>query len=184
MHRPSRRGAFGGVLLVEVLVSLGLPSAVLAAITQRSSQVGNAVARATLIRRAALGRGWTEAASAQQKPPPLTCPAFNPSISGVVEVGAAASPTYQQTSSGPFVSESGYVYRSASEQATVWGAVVHRKLVRCVAESLVNGSGSGVHFTVRHEGLVSLLALASAAEAYRVSGTASTSGQSVDVTST
>jgi hypothetical protein len=38
-----------------------------------------------------------------------------------------------------------------------------------------------VRFTVKHEGLLGLPVLASKVAAYRVSGTATTSGQSVDV---
>lgn len=98
-----------------------------------------------------------------------------------VEIGRAESATWQQSSSGPFASESNYVYSSRAQQAAVWRAVVGPKLVRCAAQDLVNGSGGGVRFRVTRKQVLGVAGLPAPAAHYRVSGTATSSGQSIDV---
>jgi len=96
-------------------------------------------------------------------------------------VGRAESPTYGQSSSGPFVSQTAYAYGSGSQQGRVWNALARPKLVRCVAQALLAGSGGGVHFTVTGRQTLGLPALPANARGYRVSGTATTTGQTVNV---
>jgi hypothetical protein len=79
------------------------------------------------------------------------------------------------------VSQVAYVYATGAQRATVWNALVRPRLVRCVAASLAAGSGDGVRFMVTGKRLVSLPKLGVAAAGYRVGGTATSQGQSVDV---
>jgi hypothetical protein len=127
-----------------------------------------------------LGHGWSSQ-PAPAKVPPLTCSGFKPSLVGVVETGAAASRTFAQTSSGPFVSSVTYVYKTAAEAAEVWHRAITEKLLRCVADGLVGGSGHGVKFTVNGKHMVSLPAIAAETRGYRVIGTASSPDQQIGV---
>ncbi|HJS94325.1 MAG TPA: hypothetical protein VJ741_08680, partial [Solirubrobacteraceae bacterium] len=126
------------------------------------------------------GRSWTHT-PAPKRVPGLTCPAFSPTLAGVVQTGAAISPTFQAGSSGPFASQTAYAYASASEAQTVWREVARRRLERCVAASLVRSTRGGVHFSVRSKRLLALPSLPVHAMGYRVFGTASIPNQTVNV---
>jgi hypothetical protein len=97
-----------------------------------------------------------------------------------VEIGRAGSPTWEQSANGPFVSETTYAYASAGQETSVWDAVVRPKFARCAAQSLIAGSGGGVSFKVTRAHPLGLPGFPSGSR-YRVSGTATSSGQSVDV---
>jgi hypothetical protein len=155
--------------------------AVAAGVARHVTPAGTALARAALLRRADLGRSWSST-PAPRPVPPLTCPRFSPAVRSAIEVGDAASPTFGRSSSGPFVSQAVYVYASAAQRTAVWKAVVRRPLARCVAASLVGGSGNGVRFSVTGKRLLSLPRIGGmAAAGYRASGTATSQGQSIDV---
>jgi hypothetical protein len=151
-----------------------------AAIRVHRTTAGNQLARGVLVRRADLGSGWSQTA-APAKVPPLTCPAFNPAISGVTETGTAASPTFGHGSSGPFVSADAYVYATAGQATTVWSRAVRPQLRRCVAEGLRSASGNGTKFRVTTSGLLSLPPLGVRRAGYRIAGTATRTDQSVNV---
>jgi hypothetical protein len=150
------------------------------AASQTRTAAGQALAQAALLERSDLGSGWV-AAPPPKTIPSLTCPRFDPRVSGAVQLGAAASSTFQSSSDGPFVSQSAYAYATASEQAAVWRAVVRRNLLRCVAASLSQGSAQGVEFAVTSQRLLALAKLPVPAAGYRVGGTASTAGQTIGV---
>jgi hypothetical protein len=149
------------------------------AVAIHPTPAGMAVARQELLKRSDLGRGWTSM-PAPKKVPPLTCPAFSPGLSGVVQIGAAISPTFQATLSGPFASQTAYAYASAAEERTVWREVARPHLLTCIAASLVR-SGGGAHFSVKSKRLLPLPALTVHAVGYRVAGTASVPNQTVNV---
>jgi hypothetical protein len=151
-----------------------------AATVRRHTPAGSALARHALLRRGDLGRGWS-GSPAPKKVPELTCPGFSPPLQGVVETGSATTPTFQGSSSGPFVSETAYAYATAAQQGTVRGKVGQPGLLRCVAASLAQGSSNGVRFTVTDKRLLTLPKLAARAAGYRVTGTASRPGQTIDV---
>jgi hypothetical protein len=165
---------------IIVVGALAAPAGAGAAIKRHDTPAGNAVARAALLRRADFGKGWSSSAGPRTVPP-LTCPRFNPAARGAIEVGDAASPTFRQSSSGPFISQSVYAYGSSAQRAAVWRAVVDPRLVRCVAASLTGGSGNGVRYSVMGKRLLRIPKLGVAAAGYRVSGTATSQGQSIDV---
>lgn len=150
------------------------------AVTTHPTAAGKALARATLLRASDLGRRWTNT-PAPTTVPGLTCPGFNPSLSGVVQTGSAISPTFQASSTGPFASQTAYAYASASEEETVWREVAREHLLTCVASSLVHSTGGGVHFKVKSKRVVSLPSLPVHAMGYRVVGTASVPNQTVSV---
>jgi hypothetical protein len=155
-------------------------AAAAAAAPSTLTRADTALARSALLVRADVGHDWSSQ-PAPTKIPPLTCSGFKPSLSGVVETGAAASPTFGQTSSGPFVSSVTYVYKTAAQAAEVWHRAITPKLLRCVAASLVGGSGQGVKFTVNGKHMLSLPALASGTRGYRVIGAASSTDQQIGV---
>lgn len=142
---------------------------------------GMALARAAVLRRGVLGRGWSEQSPAPDKVPSLTCTRFDPNLGKVAEIGAAASPTFQASPHGPFVSEIAHTYATPSEGTAVWRAVARPGLIVCAADSLRRSGGQGVRFAITGRRLLSLPALPAPAVGYRVSGTASISYQTLDV---
>lgn len=185
MIRPVR--ALAAALLAAVLLALVVSAATAASPTPSgstpsgSSSAGQAIAGAALLRRADFGRGWREQAPAPAKVPSLTCPQFSPHVSGVTQAGAAASPTFEASSYGPFVSEIAHAYATTSEATALWRAVARPGLVVCAADSLRRGATQGVRFTVTGKGPLRLPGLPAPATAYRVTGTATLSYQTIDV---
>ena len=135
-------------LLVVAAVVFAFPSVAVGAgrgsKDSPAKRAATAAARAELLRHSDL-HGWGDTA-APKKVPPLTCSAFSPS--GIKPLGDAASPTFSDGSDGPFVSETAYVYSSASKEQTFWHRAVGRGLESCVADSLTAGSTSTVTFKV------------------------------------
>jgi hypothetical protein len=128
-----------------------------------------------------LGAAWSTAAPAPSKTPELTCTAFNPRTSRVIERGAASSATFAQSAGGPFFAQVGYVYAAPAQEQELWGKVVRPDLGRCFKQSLVAGSGGGVRYTAAGVKRLSLPKLAVSAAAYRVTGTAATTDQTLPV---
>jgi hypothetical protein len=159
---------------------LGVSASAATALTRRHTAAGDALAAHRLLRRADFGRGWSTSGPPRAVPA-LTCPRFSPATPHVTESGAAVSPTFSVGSSGPFVGQSAYEYGTGAQRATFWRAVARPGLLRCVADSLSNGSASGVRFTVTGKRLLALPSLSARAIGFRVSGTGTTGGQSVDV---
>jgi hypothetical protein len=167
-------------LSVAGVVLVAAPWTASATVTRRVTPAGTVLARAALLRHGDFGKGWNSAPGPSSVPP-LTCPRFSPHVPAVTEVGDAASPVFRESSNGPFVAQDAYAYATAAQRTAVWGATVRRGLVRCVAESLVGGSGRDVRFAVTGKRLLGSPKLAVAAAGYRVSGTATSQGQSVNV---
>jgi hypothetical protein len=168
-------------LVPIVVLSALLPASAGAAVVQGSTSAGKRLAGEALLRRTDLGRGWSAGSPPPRKLTGLTCPQFNPPIEHVVQTGGAQSPTYQRSASGPFLSETAYVYATAAQRSAVWTRIARPNLARCVADAFVQSSADGVSFTVIRKGTLGLPKLPAEAVGYRVSGTASTSRQTVDV---
>jgi hypothetical protein len=151
-----------------------------ATVQTHSTPGGMALAQGVLLHRGDLGRAWTST-PAPKTAPGLTCPAFSPALAGVMQTGAATSPTFQATSTGPFASQTAYAYASTSAEQTVWGEVARPQLLTCVAASLVRSTRGGVHFVVTSKRLLTLPSLPVHAMGYRVVGTASVPNQTVNV---
>ncbi|MGZ4388224.1 MAG: hypothetical protein ACXVZL_02460 [Gaiellaceae bacterium] len=137
-----------------------------------------AAARSVLLVRADLGAQWQ---AVKGKVAALTCPSFQPTLKGVVETGAAASPNFSAGNSGPFVTQIAWVYRTAAQASTLWRRVVGAGLERCLADAVTSGSTKDVTFTVEKRLRFALPRLVARAAGYRVLATAATTGQTVDV---
>jgi hypothetical protein len=178
------RGRVVTATTAGVILAVAIPVLVVAATAVAAKSpvtpADTAVARGAVLRRSDLGRGWTGQA-APVHVPPLTCPQFSPSLRGVVQTGAAASPTFAEGSSGPFVGSVAYVFKTAAQATAVWRRAVTAKLGRCVAASLKNGSGHGVTFAVTGTQPLALPPIATARRGYRVAGMASSSGEELGV---
>jgi len=141
---------------------------------------GMTAAHRALLVRADLGAGWT-AAAAPTKPGALACQA-PASLKGVLETGAAVSPTYRATSTGPFVSASTFVYDSAAGAASYFAKIAKPQALGCLAKSVTSGkSTSGVTFTVIKRQTLPTPHVAATAAAFRVVGRANVQAQRVDV---
>jgi hypothetical protein len=170
----------GRIVVVAGVLGALLAGTAAGAVAPQRTPAGNALARGLLLRRGDFGRGWTST-PAPKRVPGLTCPGFSPALSGVVQTGAAISPTFQAGSTGPFVSQSAYAYASASEEESVWRALARPHLLTCVAASLVRSTRGSVHFSVRSKRVETLPRLPVHAVGYRVTGTASVPNQTVNV---
>jgi hypothetical protein len=170
-------------LLAVAAVVFAFPSAAAGASRGSSpspaKRAALAAARAALLRRSDL-HGW-KATAGPKKAPALTCGSFSPSLSGISVLGSAASPTFSDGSSGPFVGETAYVYGSAGQERAFWHRVVGRRLLSCVAGSLTAASTTDVVFSVKHKQLLSVPRIGARDAGYRVRGTATSADGSQTV---
>jgi hypothetical protein len=111
----------------------------------------------------------------------LTCGTFSPDLTGIRVLGSAASSTFAQGSSGPFVGETSYVFGSATEERSFWHRVVVRRLLDCVADSLTAGSSTSVTFTADRKQLLPLPRVGARDAGYEVRGTANSADGSQTV---
>jgi hypothetical protein len=116
-------------------------------------------------------RGWSSAPP-PKKVPGLTCTGFNPNVTAFAPLASVASPTFNQTSQGPFTAQVVYVFSSDAMAESFWHRVVTPRLLVCVADSLVAGSSSGVTFTVNDKHLEAYPTIGDRSRGYRVIGTA------------
>jgi hypothetical protein len=141
---------------------------------------GMAAARAALLRARDLGGAW-KAGATPKHPGDLTCDATSPTVPGVVETGRAASPTFHATTAGPFVSQTTYVYASATAALAYWRHAVGPQTKQCAAESLTSSSTKSVTFVAGPTSTLAAPAVATRSAAFRVQGVAKTTGQRVRV---
>lgn len=129
-----------------------------------------------LLLTAQLGRPWTVQSPAPARAQRLTCRAFSPHLSGVRVRAPAASPTFEQSAQGPFLSQAVYLYGSAAQQRTVRRSAVVPRLLRCVAARFAAG-GSGYAVTSSH--VSALRRSGGVITRYRIGGTVSGGGQTL-----
>jgi hypothetical protein len=141
---------------------------------------GTAAAHKSLLRRADLGAGWLAGAT-PKKVGSLTCDTAAPP-KAVVEIGSAVSPTFQASGTGPFVSQSAYVYSTAAGAAKLFANTSGATAVKCLAQSFLGADPSGsVVFTATKQQTMRAPKVNGQATAYRVIGTARASAQRVRV---
>ncbi len=138
-----------------------------------------AAARAALLTTHDFGAGWTSTA-AGNKPAPMTCSAFHPALGGAQPAASAVSPTFDGGQPGPFVSQTAYAFTSSSRARADWQRVVRRALLACVAQSL-SGTVNGTKFVPTAKQMLGLPKIGDRSAGYRVAGTATGSGQTIDV---
>jgi len=173
-----------GLAIVSAVVLVFVPAAVAANKKPPTSGVhhtvaGTAAAQRALLRAADLGAGWSKGAT-PKKIGKLTCGSAPPTLAGVIEIGSAITPTYRQSSSGPFFSQATYVYATKAEAALFWQHVSGRAALSCLTKGVAGGSTKDVSFRVTHQGQLPAPAGTSSA-AYRVEGQAKTTLQKVAV---
>ena len=153
--------------------------AVVVATGVHHTHAGTLEAHRALVRHADLGAGWITGAT-PKKVGSLACAPVT--IKGVVEIGAAVSPTYRQSGTGPFLSESAFTYNSTAAAASFFQRVATRGALSCLAQSILQGDGkSGVTFTVTQKQALPTPHVSARAAAYRVAGSASVAAQKVKV---
>ena len=167
--------SFAGLALAS-LVALGASAAASAAPSRSPAQL----ARAALIGRADLGAGWSQSAAAPGSAPRLVCNQSGGS-GAPREAARAASPTFAQGQQGPFAFEITAVFRSVTAAGDWWARVVHPSLRLCFAKVFADASSGGVHFHATGSQMLALRGGPPGLARYRVTGEASTSGQSSPV---
>jgi hypothetical protein len=123
--------------LLAVVVAAGAVTLTAGATTPaiKLTTAGNTRAQGAMLRLADLGQGW-KAAAAPSGGLQVACPGFQPDLKGVVEIGAATSDSFRDSTIGPFISETGSVYGSPAQAATVWSRVATPALITCVVQSV------------------------------------------------
>jgi len=172
------RRVIGGLLACALALSA------LAAVAEAAvalTPAGARIAREALLGGHDLGRGWSVASPAPVSVPALSCPRFHPRTDAGLQSGAAASATFEDGPSGPFVAQTAYAFATIAERARVWRAVVRPALLGCVAEGLVGGAGEGVDFKVSAKRLLAPGKLAVAAAGFSVTGSATSNETPTDV---
>ncbi len=141
---------------------------------------GMTAAGRALVTRADVGPGW-KAGVRPKKPGTLACRAPS-TLKGVLETGAAVSPLYSASGSGPFVSASAFVYDTPAGAARFFAQIAKPNALPCLSQSLATGkSAAGVTFTVTRRQTLATPRLGVTAAAYRVVGHASVAAQKVTV---
>jgi hypothetical protein len=162
--------------VAAALVLAVLPASAAAAAAPAPSKL----ASATLIRQRDLGSGWHQSAAAPHKPPALACPGSG-GKHVVQALGRAASPTFAQSQSGPFAFEIGAVFGSAASAGRWWAEVVDPGLRSCFERVLAASSGGGVKLRATGSRVLALHGAPAGLERYRVTGEATSSGDSTPV---
>jgi hypothetical protein len=140
---------------------------------------GNAAAHRALVRPADLGKTWVAGRTPKQ-PGSLVCGTSVPS--GVIETGSAVSPTYSRGATGPFLSESVYVYSSAAGAARFFPLAAGPGAAACVEKTLASAGASGkVAFTVTTRESLSAPRVGVRSAAYRIAGVAAVTAQKVRI---
>jgi hypothetical protein len=120
-----------------------------------------------LLTTADLGKGWTAGATGTPGLH-LSCSGWSPSGQGIVETGAAGSPSFASTQAGPFVAQNTSVYGSTKQASTYWARAVRPGLVACVVQTVKAVEARGIRVEVLSQGRLPLGKVASLTAGYRV----------------
>jgi len=139
------------------------------------------VARAGLVRRADLGRGWTQTNAAPHSAAALTC------TTDRAVRASLASPTWSSSDTTEFVSGTSYGFAGPAQQQAAWRATGTGAMGRCLKRQFAEGSSHGVRLVATGIRRISAprsraLARSATLRAYQLSGTASGAGQDISVT--
>ena len=83
---------------------------------------------------------------------PLTCQVMQPNGKGIVETGAASSPSFSSTTAGPFVQQNSSVFATAGQANTWWRRAVTPSLLTCAAQTIDALAAKGVKVVAHLEG--------------------------------
>jgi hypothetical protein len=138
-----------------------------AAPSAQHTAVGTTAAKGSLITLSDLGKGWTAGATGTPGLH-LACTGWSPSGKGIVETGAAGSPSYSATQTGPFLSQTTSVYGSTKQASTYWARAVQPGLVACVVQTVAALEAQGIHVKVLSKGALPVTKESSLTAGYRV----------------
>jgi len=128
-------------VLLAILLAVAAPAV-------HATQAGMSAAKASLLTKADLGKGWTGKASTQSGAT-FSCKGFDPSGAGITEVGGATSDTFSYgTPAGLFLVQKTSVYATAKQANAYWARAVTPKLLTCAVQTLESVSAQGVKVTI------------------------------------
>ena len=153
---------------MRVLLAILLTSAT-PGVAMKPNARDTKTAKASLLATKDLGKGWS-AKPASQQGVGLNCAGFQPSGAGIVETGAAASPSFTFGSTGPFLFQRTSVYAMAAEANTYWQRAVKAKLVTCLVEALQQVEKQGINVTISKQGRLPFASILPDTAAFRVVG--------------
>jgi hypothetical protein len=153
------------VVLLAAAV-LAAPAAAAAPSAQHTA-VGTTAAKGSLLTLSDLGKGW-QAGTTGTPGLHLSCKGWSPNAKGIVETGAAGSPSFAATQVGPFLSQTTSVYATSKQASTYWARAVQPGLVACVVQTVAALEGRGIHVKVISKGALPVTKASSLTAGYRV----------------
>jgi len=154
------------VVVLAAAAVLAGPAAA-AAPSAEHTAAGTAAAKASLLTKSDLGRYWTAGATGTPGLR-LSCKGWAPSGAGIVETGAAGSPSYSSSNVGPWVAQTTSVYGSTKQASTYWARAARPGLLACVLETVKAVESQGIKVTVLSKGNLPVDKATSLTAAYRV----------------
>ena len=147
-----------------------------AAPSAQHTATGTTAAKASLLTLSDLGKGW-QAGTTGTPGLHLSCKGWTPSGSGIVETGAAGSPSFAATQVGPFLSQTTSVYASPKQASTYWDRAVQPGLVACVVQTVAALEARGIHVDVVSKGALPVTKASNLTAGYRVVATLTSPGK-------
>jgi hypothetical protein len=135
-----------------------------------------AAARASLLRTADLGTGWTGGATKAPRPQGPDCATFSPKQADLVVTGAADA-EFASTIGGLRVESEVQVLKTPAMVETDFARTVRPELIRCFAAGLERSAGAGARVVSTRR--LPFPRVGSASAAYRVVTAVSAQGQTV-----
>lgn len=154
--------------MVRVLLAILLAAAAPAVHLTKADM---SAAKASVLTKAELGKGWTGKASPQTGAS-FDCKGYAPSGAGITESGGATSDTfaYGTTGIGPFLVQATSVYATKKQANTYWSRAVTPKLLTCAVQTLRLLSAKGVSVTITKSSKLAFQTTVPHAAEYRVVG--------------
>jgi hypothetical protein len=163
-----------GAIVALAALALTATAAAAPAPIAKHTPAGTAHARAALLAKSDLGKGWT-ASGVSTRPQTLTCSSFSPNLRGVVERGVASTTFRGATAQG--VGQAAWVYASSEQARLLWTRVVGKGLLRCLVDAA--RTAGGLTITKIASGELQIPKLAVRAAAFRLIVTAKAQGRTV-----
>ena len=152
-------------VLLAIVLAAGTPAV-------HHTSAGTKAAQVSLLVIKDLGKGWTPAPPPRQQGVALTCTGHSPSAKGIVETGAASSPAFSATQSGPFVQQNTSVYASTAQANTWWRRTVTPSFVTCAEGTFAALRSRGVKVALVSRGKLAISTPLAHTAGYRVVATA------------
>jgi hypothetical protein len=147
-------------VLLAILLAAAAPAA-------KHDAADMKAARTSVLAAADLGKGWTGKASPQAGVS-LSCKGWSPSGAGIVETGAAASPSLSAATTGPFLYQATSIYATAAQANTYWARAVKPGIVACAVQNVEALAARGVKVSVISRGKLPLSSALAHTAAFRV----------------